>query len=81
MGRSLCDVTSCLTVWSRVPSKKVSVPGPMFLLDGSMSRGSLYAVGSLTGDPLEIACKHPNMMFPCHFKVYNVPSRLTSSSR
>ena len=43
---SLYDVTSCLAAWSHVPSRGVSIPGPMFLPGGSLcveslSRGSL----------------------------------------
>ena len=33
-GGSIYDVTSCLAAWSRVPSRGVSVPGPMFLPGG-----------------------------------------------
>ena len=36
---SLYDVTSCLTAWSHVPSKAVSVSGPMFLLGGLPPEG------------------------------------------
>ena len=31
---SLYDVTSCLAAWSYVPSKGISVSGPMFLVGG-----------------------------------------------
>ena len=51
-GGTLYYVTSCLTAWSHVPSRKVSVPGPTFLsgslcLGGSLSGGSLSR-GSLS---------------------------------
>ena len=52
-GRSLYDVTSCLAVWSHVPSRLVSVPSPMFLLGGSLSLVpcSFLVVSFQEGDP------------------------------
>ena len=36
-GGSPCDVTSCLAAWSHVPSRGVSVSGPMLFPGGSLS--------------------------------------------
>ena len=44
-GGSLYDVTSCLVAWSHVPSRGVSVSGPMFL------RGGLCQGEPLDRDP------------------------------
>ena len=52
-GGSLYDVSSCLAAWYHVPSGGVSVPSPMFLLDGVSVRGRCPPLdrGSLDRDP------------------------------
>ena len=48
-GRSLYDVTSCLAACSNIPSRIVSVSGPMFLPGGSLPRGSMPGRVSVQG--------------------------------